>query len=128
MRPPSKQRTEAVRKRERDYYARTQKQRRAYAKKYAKKNPAKVGRWRANNPARFNEARRKAAGLPEPTRPCPALCERCGKPPQRRAMHLDHDHTTGRFRGWLCHKCNVGIGLLGDNIEGLQSAIEYLQK
>lgn len=40
---------------------------------------------------------------------------------------LDHDHETGNFRGWLCRNCNQGIGKLGDNIQGLQKAMAYLQ-
>ena len=43
-------------------------------------------------------------------------------------MHLDHCHITGKFRGWLCGKCNMGIGALGDSIQGLQRAIEYLKR
>jgi len=39
---------------------------------------------------------------------------------------LDHDHDTGKFRGWLCRNCNQGIGKLGDNIEGLTRAVKYL--
>lgn len=44
----------------------------------------------------------------------------------KQSMALDHDHVTGKFRGWICARCNVGLGLLGDNIEGLQAAIAYL--
>jgi hypothetical protein len=29
-------------------------------------------------------------------------------------------------RGLLCSACNTGIGLLGDNVEGLQRAMNYL--
>lgn len=39
---------------------------------------------------------------------------------------VDHDHETNEIRGLLCHNCNRGIGLLGDSIDRLQSAIEYL--
>jgi len=28
----------------------------------------------------------------------------------------------------LCTSCNLGVGQLGDNIEGLESAIRYLQR
>lgn len=41
-------------------------------------------------------------------------------------IHIDHCHKTGIVRGLLCSKCNQGIGLLGDSIENLKSAIEYL--
>tara|TARA_R100000742_G_C4257386_1_gene75248 strand:+ start:391 stop:546 length:156 start_codon:yes stop_codon:yes gene_type:complete len=31
------------------------------------------------------------------------------------------------YRGWLCSNCNTGIGKLGDNIEGVQKAVDYLE-
>lgn len=39
---------------------------------------------------------------------------------------VDHDHLTGEIRGLLCQDCNRGLGLLGDTIQMLQSAIVYL--
>ena len=32
------------------------------------------------------------------------------------------------FRGWLCRSCNVGIGQLGDQIDGVEKALTYLRK
>lgn len=40
--------------------------------------------------------------------------------------HLDHCHTTGKVRGFLCQKCNHGIGLFQDSIEKLNAAVKYL--
>jgi hypothetical protein len=61
-------------------------------------------------------------------------CDCCGIENLERKGHkyqkfcLDHDPADGRFRGWLCRHCNVAIGLLGDNIEGLMKAVDYLNK
>lgn len=39
---------------------------------------------------------------------------------------VDRDHETGKVRGLLCHNCNRALGLLQDNVEYLQNAINYL--
>jgi hypothetical protein len=39
---------------------------------------------------------------------------------------LDHDHKTNEFRGWLCHKCNRGLGNFDDDEQILLKAIKYL--
>lgn len=58
-------------------------------------------------------------------------CASCGRAfgttPSTRP-NVDHDHETGEIRGVLCHGCNAGIGLLGDSMEGVQQALNYLQK
>ena len=41
---------------------------------------------------------------------------------------VDHDHDTGLIRGLLCNHCNLAIGMLGDNLEGLMKALNYLEK
>ena len=85
-------------------------------------------RWRLANPER-NRAHSLKHGrkhLPAPTRPLPTRCECCGKLPGKRALALDHDHKTGEFRGWLCVKCNVSIGQLGDDLDGVMCAVRYL--
>lgn len=55
------------------------------------------------------------------------LCACCGKESEK-SLQFDHDHTTLKFRGFLCMHCNQGIGKLGDNIEGLETALRYLKK
>ena len=57
----------------------------------------------------------------------PQACECCGKVSDS-PLVLDHDHETGKFRGWICIKCNLGLGRLGDTIESLMRAVEYLKK
>lgn len=42
-------------------------------------------------------------------------------------LYVDHNHQTGKVRGLLCHYCNVGIGMLKDNPQILQNAIDYLR-
>ncbi len=56
--------------------------------------------------------------------PKPERCECCNTKTSK--LCLDHCHDTFEFRGWLCMNCNTGIGRLGDNLEGLQKAINYL--
>jgi len=51
-----------------------------------------------------------------------------GKGGKAGAWVIDHCHTTDSFRGWLCHKCNRGIGNFDDDIQLMYNAIEYLKK
>jgi hypothetical protein len=39
---------------------------------------------------------------------------------------VDHCHNSGKVRKLLCHHCNTSLGLLGDNINVIESMIEYL--
>lgn len=43
-------------------------------------------------------------------------------------LALDHDHNTGKVRGFLCDLCNQGLGMFKDNTETLFKAIDYLYK
>jgi hypothetical protein len=56
----------------------------------------------------------------------PEVCECCGLVPDK--WVLDHDHSNNSFRGWLCDRCNTGIGKLGDDIQGIVKALNYLIK
>jgi Recombination endonuclease VII len=98
-------------------------------RKYVAANLEKVRersrKWAAANLEKTRATYRKYRGLPLPTRLMPELCERnCG----RKATALDHCHITGKFRGWLCQRCNMGLGLLGDTLEDARHAVIYLEK
>jgi hypothetical protein len=41
--------------------------------------------------------------------------------------NVDHCHKTGRIRGILCKACNRGLGMFGDNLERLKSAVNYME-
>ena len=51
-------------------------------------------------------------------------CELCGSQDH---LVIDHCHKTGRLRGVLCSPCNRSLGKLGDNVEGIQKALTYLE-
>ncbi len=53
------------------------------------------------------------------------LCAICRKNPIR---DIDHSHRTGKARGLLCGKCNMGLGLFQEDIDLLMSAAAYLER
>lgn len=93
---------------------------RGYRKAWEQRNPERVR-------ARYRKKNWQKQGGVSPTREEPARCECCGGT-QVKALHLDHEHGTRTFRGWLCAKCNLGIGLLGDGAEGVARAADYLRR
>ena len=54
-----------------------------------------------------------------------SCCEICGS---EKELCYDHDHDTMEFRGVLCRACNRSIGQLGDNVKGLERALNYLTR
>lgn len=96
--------------------------------RYLKSPKGKAYRKLYNQTPKRQAYMRRFRGQPEPTRPMPATCECCGGTPTGQGrLHLDHDHATGAFRGWLCSKCNKGLGLFGDTLVGVLRAAGYLR-
>ncbi len=58
---------------------------------------------------------------------CP-ICQKTTIPSLTSRVVLDHDHSNGRVRGWICDSCNTGIGRFKDDISLLESAINYLSE
>ncbi len=54
------------------------------------------------------------------------LCLICQKPMTPAAV--DHDHATGAVRGLLCRPCNTAIGLMGDDPQMVERALQYLTR
>jgi hypothetical protein len=42
-------------------------------------------------------------------------------------LRVDHCHSTGKFRGFLCNSCNLGLGKFQDDLETLKRAVFYLE-
>jgi len=57
--------------------------------------------------------------------PKPERCDCCHKKIEK--LNADHVHGSFVFRGWLCKECNTGMGLLGDNLEGVLQAAVYVE-
>lgn len=58
---------------------------------------------------------------------CCAICDQ-HQSNFKRALAVDHSHTTGEVRGLLCSLCNNAIGLLKEDINRLEKAKIYLNK
>jgi len=54
----------------------------------------------------------------------PKDCEICGGGGK---ICFDHDHRDGKFRGWICERCNFSIGHARDNAELLEAMARYLR-
>lgn len=74
--------------------------------------------------ARF-KAKQEAQLVSIAGRPRADQCELCGCFAK---TVFDHDHATGKFRGWLCHRCNRTLGQVKDSTALLDRMIQYLMK
>jgi Recombination endonuclease VII len=88
--------------------------------------------YKKNKPVRKHKQKawRQARIELKATHPRPSHCEGCGVPEAilDRALCFDHDHATGKFRGWLCFNCNLILGHAKDSRDKLQLLINYLDR
>lgn len=50
-----------------------------------------------------------------------------GCPGNRQHLDLDHDHSTGRVRGFLCHQANCALGFYGERVDVLLRRADALE-
>lgn len=58
-------------------------------------------------------------------------CKVCGSLPpsgRERFLAVDHCHKTGKIRGLLCKACNIGLGLLREDVRVLRNLIAYIEE
>jgi len=118
-----KRNPEKVRTQNKAYREKNKNERLVYDKIYREKNRDKIEAHRLKtmyglNVENYNELFIKQCGR----------CAICGKHQAelKQALSIDHCHKTGKIRGLLCAKCNLGISNLGEDIENLRCAILYL--
>ena len=86
---------------------------------YQKNHPECVSRIRKEQCSKKKQKLESRAG-----RPKPLFCEICNE--KRNRIVFDHDHKTGKFRGWICNTCNSALGFVDDNPNILKRMLEYL--
>lgn len=95
---------------------------------YAKENRERLRRLRPQrrpDEPKQKRQRRHSALTKIAGRPRPQACEVCGG---REEIHFDHCHSTGRFRGWICQRCNVILGMARDDPALLRKLADYLDR
>jgi len=118
---------ERVRQRERwakdpSYRARHIQQSKDYAKRHKKDPEFRKRKARNRRKCLYGLTDKEFLSAISSQRNLCALCRRPLRPP-----FIDHDHKTGRVRGLLCGKCNLGLGMFQDSPELLRLAATYLE-
>ncbi len=97
------------------------------ARKRRKSNPEKQRLRNLKHKQKREEQRELIAG-----RPRPEICELCSERSKQSYSNVytvfDHNHKTGKFRGWICDRCNKVLGLVYDDKILLEKMIVYLKK
>lgn len=122
-------------------------------RRYREKHPERVAAtkraWHAARPGYHTAWRRKKRKVDPlyfmrvkwrnrygavPPRMATSKCECCARRyidmPNKKAKYpcLDHDHATGKFRGWICDDCNLAIGRAGDTLAGVNRLVAYMER
>lgn len=87
--------------------------------------------WRLKNPEKLRELSRRRQGIEGATgEQRIGRCPICPPGSPEVTLVCDHEHRepdgSGPIRGWLCRRCNRGLGMLGDDADGVKRALAYL--
>lgn len=56
-----------------------------------------------------------------------AICRQPNDTSRTKRLFVDHNHSTGRLRGLLCHACNAGLGYFREDPTLFLRAVAYLK-
>lgn len=110
--------------------------RKAYNKAWRLANPGYEKQWVAKNPDKKHAKRIKwlyGITLEDYNtmfvnqKGCCAICSK-HRNEQKRNLSVDHCHKTNTVRQLLCDLCNRAIGYMKEDVNLLESAIEYLRR
>lgn len=97
------------------------------------KQISQARRWNTNNPDRYKDIQLQLhygislADYNEMLKDQDGVCAICRKP-DKRALSVDHCHTTNAIRGLLCGGCNRALGILDDDVNRVSAMVNYLRK
>lgn len=95
---------------------------------WAAKNPEKVlARNKANRLKKYGLTVEQYEAMLKDQQNCCALCHNPFGMSFMQKPCIDHCHETNLVRGILHNGCNTAIGTLGDTVDGVTLAVEYLQ-
>lgn len=69
---------------------------------------------------------KSGAKLETESHPCTGYCDVCGDSIEGKNRQWDHNHKTGKFRGWLCGCCNRAIGQAKESADRLRALAAYV--
>jgi hypothetical protein len=127
-------------KRQEEWLAANKDRVREHKRKSAAKHPETSKKWQDKNPRKRCQAEtkyrlRKLYGMTVEQYGSMLIAQdgRCGLcdgpfgEEKSLSPVVDHDHKTGKVRALLHHRCNVGIGALGDSSGLCEMATNYLR-
>ena len=124
----------------REYYAANSERIMEYQRNYRDANPEKLADWRREyckrNVDQIKNSALKRSGFTLTSKRAMieaqgnrcAICACNFEDLSAKNIHADHCHATGKPRGVLCFRCNLGIGKFEDNPELLRKAALYLEE